>query len=287
MRRVDALTARITPRVWRPWRRRATLAPAAYAAKATVNSARNRLGARARFGTPARAQHAVIRTSPHPARTGRGRGSIAADRPWVIRVAPPPAPAMVSTFVARGGLTCSPRSPCASLTAGADVGGRRRHRRRSEHGEIPVGRSEHEEVDLTIADCGQLAAKEGGWGAVVSRGLVIVDDGHAPTWSERSLEAMEELIALGDLVVHVGQDHHVPALVGQSRICRDAMDQRDTRDPLPSQPRGKLVEIALLDVLGIDRGVRAQAFGQADCVVPVARADVGHAHPGLDTEAVQ
>ena len=127
------------------------------------------------------------------------------------------------------------------------------HLGRSEHGEVSIRRGQPEEVDLTIADGGQFAAEQRRRRAVLAGGLVVVDDRDPAAGRQRRVEPVQELVRLLDLVIHVRQEREVDGSLGQSRIGRRAVHERDPGDALAREPSGQAVEVGPRDVLGVDR----------------------------------
>src|SRR5262249_12069445 len=102
------------------------------------------------------------------------------------------------------------RSPAAGLVrAGLDGLGSGQALGRPEDGEVAVGGSEEHEVELTVADGRQLATEQGGRGAVTLGGPVRVDDTYPGAGGQGRPQAVEELVGILDLVIHVREERHV------------------------------------------------------------------------------
>src|SRR5262249_24091566 len=135
------------------------------------------------------------------------------------------------------------RKPAADLLrAGLDGLGGGEALGRREDGEIAVGGGEEREVELAIADGRQLAAKPRRGRAVTLGRLLRIDDPHPGARGERRPQAVEELVGILDLVIHVREDRYVHGVGRQLWIPRLTQDDVHALDSLLPQARLEPVE---------------------------------------------
>ena len=139
-------------------------------------------------------------------------------------------------------------------------------------------------TDEIIADGLHLARQQRLGRSVLFGGAVEIDDGDTAIGLQRGAQLPQQVVRLGDLVVHVDKQRGIDAVARQARVRRRAENEADVAQPGTAYPGLQFRQVARHDVLREDDALRPHLRRDAHGVIAGSGTDVGDVVAGLDPQ---